>query len=129
LKNYRTLLVIGIIEILIGGVTLLGILISLLLGINTKPLNVLLFVIVSAILSALIGVGVLKFKKIAYQLLLYFSSVVFLSKLLIFLGVIHLSGALETMIPSPAKDSFSICYHGFVIYLLQRQDIKSIFHS
>jgi len=45
-----------------------------------------------------------------------------------FMGVIHLSGALETIVPMPIKDFISIMYHGFVIYYLKKPGIKEIFH-
>jgi len=128
LKHFRTILVIGMIEVCIGGITLLTTLGSLALGINPKTVNVLLFVIVAAIVSTSIGIGILKFKKIAYDLLLYFSSVVIFSKLLIFMDIIQLNGALETAIASHIKDSVSVAYHAYVIYYLKKAEIKRVFH-
>ena len=128
MKQYRAVLVIGIIEILIGATTLLGVLTSLLIRANPKPLNVLLFVIVAASISTSIGFGVLKFNKTAYRLLYYFSTVVILSKILIFLGVIHLSGALEHFFPAMLKNILSVFYHGYVILFLNRKDIRKIFN-
>ncbi len=128
LKTFRIILFIGIIEILIGGITLLGTGGALLLSSNTKPPNVLFFVVGAASISLSIGVGILKFKKLAYQALLYFASVVLLSKILIFLGIIHLNGALETTLPPSMKNGISIIYHAFVIYYLSQKDIKKIFH-
>jgi len=74
MKNYRAVLVIGLIEIFIGGVTLIGTLGALVLSLNTKTANVLLFVLITGIMSTLLGVGILKFKKFAYQFLLYYLS-------------------------------------------------------
>jgi xanthine/uracil permease len=128
LKSFRVILFIGIIEIMIGGGTHLGTGWAVLLGSNAKPNNVLFFVITAALTSFSIGVGILRFKKLAYRALLYFASVVLLSKLLIFLGIIHLNGAMETTVPSPIKNGISILYHGFVIYYLRQKDIKKIFH-
>ena len=128
LKTFRVILFIGIIEILIGGATLLGTAGAVLLGSNTKPNNVLFFVITAAFTSVSIGVGILRFKKLAYRALLFFASVVLLSKLLIFLGIVQLNGALETTVPSPVKNGISMIYHGFVIYYLRQKDIKKVFH-
>jgi hypothetical protein len=108
--------------------TLAGTLGSLLLGINTKPLHVLFFVIVAGLISFTIGVGILRFKRSAYRALLYFASVVFLSKILILMGIIHLDGAMETVVPSFLKNSASLVYHGYVIYYLQKRRIRKIFH-
>ena len=128
MKHFRTILIIGIIEILIGGTTLIGTFGSLLLSSNTKPFNVLFFVITAATVSTLIGVGILKFKKIAYQLLLYFSSVVILSKILIFMDVLQLSGELQTIVPSVLTNTISIIYHATVIAYLKKDAIMKIFH-
>lgn len=129
MKNYRAVLVIGLIEIFIGGVTLIGTLGALVLSLNTKTANVLLFVLITGIMSTLLGVGILKFKKFAYQFLLYFSSVIILTKLLIFADIMHLNGELTTFIPSTIKNSISIVYHGLVVYYLSKPGIKDLFHA
>jgi len=128
MKIYRSILVIGGIEIFIGSVTLTSTFISLMLNINTKTPNVLFFVIVSALLSTLIGIGIMQLSKEALWLLLYFSSVVFLSKTLIFMGIIQLNGALSTMIAPQVKNILSMLYHGFVILYLSRKELRTIFH-
>ena len=129
IKNYRFVLFLGCIEILIGLITLFFNFFSLIFGTNTKSPNVLFFVTIAAVSSFSIGVGILKFYKIAWQSLLYFSSVIILTKILILLGVIHLDGELETTVPSPVKTFVSIFYHGFVIYYLLKPDIRNIFHE
>jgi hypothetical protein len=128
LKPFRTILFIGIIEICIGGITLLTTWFSLIFGVNAKTPNVLLFVIVAATVSTSIGIGILKFKKIAYDLLLYFSSVVIFSKLLIFMDIIQLNGVLQTAVPHYANDAISIVYHAYVICCLKQDEIKKVFH-
>ena len=128
LKQFKAILIIGAIEILIGGTTLLGTIATLVFSVNTKPPNVLLFVVCTGMISALIGIGLVRFQKGAYQLLLYFSSIVLLSKALIFLEIIHLSGALETTVPSPIKNIISCVYHAGVIYYLKKENIQAIFH-
>jgi hypothetical protein len=129
MRHYRLLLAIGVIEILIGSVTILFNLVTLGLSQNDKTLNVLGFVLVAGTISTLIGIGLLRFKKIAYQLLLYFSSVIILSKILIFIDVIQLNGALETTLPGPVKNMASIAYHASIIVYLNKPGIKQIFHS
>ena len=129
MKHYRTVLAIGIIEICIGGSALLGNIITSVLSQNNKSFGILCFVITAGIISILLGIGLLKFRKEAYLLLLYFSSVIILSKILIFMGVIHLNGALETALPGAIKNIVSIIYHGFVIAYLNKPGIKQIFHK
>jgi hypothetical protein len=129
MKHYRTVLAIGILEICIGSGTLLSNFVTLVLSVNNKSFSVLCFVLIAGLISTLLGIGLLKFRKGAYQLLLYFSSVIILSKVLMFLGVIQLNGALETTIPGPVKNIVSIIYHGFVIVYLSKPGTKQIFHS
>ena len=128
MKHYRIVLTIGIIEICIGSSTLLGNIITLALSQNNKSFGVFCFVMIAGIISSLLGMGLLKFRKEAYLLLLYFSSVIILSKILIFMDVIHLNGVLETAIPGPIKNIASIIYHGFVIAYLNKPGINRIFH-
>jgi len=127
MTNLRGILVIGIIEILIGGLTLIGTLGSLVLTFNTKTPNVLFFVIITAAASTLIGLGILRFKKEAYRLLLYFSSVILLSKALILLGIIHLNGALTPAGTGDIKEIISFLYHGYLIYYLRKEEVALLF--
>jgi hypothetical protein len=53
MKNYRTILCIGIIEILIGVVTILANIFMLTFSVNTKTPTVLLFVIIAGTTSTL----------------------------------------------------------------------------
>jgi hypothetical protein len=46
--------------------------------------------------------------------------VIILSKALIFLKVVTLSGALETVIPASVKNIVSVIYHGAMIFYLSR---------
>ncbi|MFA5089026.1 MAG: hypothetical protein WC552_08365 [Candidatus Omnitrophota bacterium] len=127
MKHKKIILAIGIVELLIGGVTLLTTLGSLFLSYNQKPLNVLIFVLATSIISSSLGIGIIKSKKIAYQLLLYFSSVVLLNKVLLFAGIIHLNGKLATFLPASLINLTSVLYHLFIIWYLCKKDVRKIF--
>ncbi|MFP4472979.1 MAG: hypothetical protein ACLFPX_03795 [Candidatus Omnitrophota bacterium] len=118
---------IGIIEICIGGVTLLSNYGAMITGVNDKPGNVLFFVLASATVSLLIGIGILRKERSAYRLLLYFSSVVILSKVLILMDIIRLNGALLTAVPNDTRSLISILYHAGVIIYLLRPGVKNAF--
>ena len=121
-------MIIGVIEILIGSVTIFCNSLALLFKINHKSFSVLVFVFAAAALSLLIGIGLLRFKRIAYQFLLYFSSVVLLSKVLILMDVLQLNGDLVcNFLPHGINAWLSIIYHGSVIYYLLKHDVKKIF--
>lgn len=120
---------IAITEILLGGITLFAVTASLALGKSAKPVEVLIFVLATSILSLGLGVGILRKNRASYQLLLFFSAVIVLSKILIFTKIIYLSGALETAIPAGLKNVISIAYHSLVIILLTRQPVRGFFRE
>ena len=128
MRHYRIIIIIAIIEILIGSVTIFYNLLAILLNHNNKSPDILCFVIIAGILSTLIGVGLLKLNKHAYELLIFFSIVVILSKILILMHVFQINGALETTIPGPIKRTASIAYHAFVLYYLRKKEIRDVFH-
>lgn len=127
LKHNWDIILFGIVEILIGGITLTAVLLSLIEGKSTKPLNILLFVLFTASTSLGIGIGIIKRSLVCYRLLLYFSSIIFFSKILIFAKIITVSGAIETTIPAPVKNIVSIIYHGIIIFYFIRNSVREKF--
>lgn len=119
--------IIAFIETLIGTITLFAVVLSLIQGESTKPPGVLVFVLSASVLSVILGLGILRLNLACYHLLLYFSSVIILSKILILAGVITLNGALETTIPSTFKNAISITYHALLIFYFTRQPIQAQF--
>jgi len=117
------------IEIIIGAVTLLTVLSSLIQGHSAKPWEVMLFVLVTAAISSGLGVGILKYNLTSYHLLLYFSSIIVLSKILIFAKIITLSGALETTVPASIKNTVSVLYHSLIIFYFTRQSVREKFKT
>ncbi|HQP91835.1 MAG TPA: hypothetical protein PLU24_04095 [Candidatus Omnitrophota bacterium] len=119
----------GIAEIAIGITTLLSIFFGFLTQGYSKPANVLAFVIISSLISAGLGAGVLLRLKYARKLLIFFSGWVILSKILIFMRIIILCCALETMIPEGLKNYVSILYHLIVIFYFHHPSIKAEFEK
>lgn len=129
MKRRPGILLFALIEILIGAITLSAILLGLARGESAKPPGVLIFVLISCGLSILLGVGIIKYNLRSYYLLLYFSSMIILSKVLIFSGIITLSGAMESSIPSHLKNAVSILYHGALILYFTRKPVRMAFHK
>jgi len=117
----------GITEILIGSITLIAIALSLVQGTSAKPLEVLIFVIVTGIISLSLGVGVLRRSLHSYHMLLFFATVIILSKVLIFAKIMSLTGELEKVVPMHFKNVLSIIYHGLLIYFFSRPEVKKEF--
>ena len=127
MQHTRTTLAIGIAEILIGGLTLMVTICSLIFSFNHKPGNVLLFVLITATMSTLIGIGILTFNRTAINVLIYFSSVIVLTKFLMITDIIYLNHAFETFIPPIIKNLVSLAYHAFLIYYFTKADVRQIF--
>ena len=115
------------IEIFIGSITLIAATLSLIQGKSSKPPEVLIFVLSASILSVILGIGILRHNLTCYHLLLYFSSIIILSKILVFGRIITLSGALETAVPSSLKNMISILYHSLVIFYFTRPNVQKEF--
>ena len=115
------------VEIIIGVVTLAVVSANLLLGNSAKPPEVTVFVLTTAAISAALGFGILGGNLTSYRLLLFFSKTIVLSKILIFAHIISLNGALETTIPSSAKNLISIVYHSLLIFYFTRRPIREVF--
>ena len=119
---------IGVIEILIGLLTLSGLAYSFFFPQVRKPVNILVFVLISSLISASLGFGVIKLKDIARKLLIFFSGWVILTKILILIGILQFTGESIVKIFNPAfKDSLSILYHTAVILFFKSKKTIDIF--
>ena len=117
----------GWIEISVGCATISSVILSLSWGRSTKPPEVLIFVLTTAVISLGLGIGILRRSLHSYHLVLFFSTVIILSKILIFAKIIYLSGALETVIPSPVKNIVSIVYHSSLIFCFMQPGMRKQF--
>ena len=126
-KIPRGILSLAFIEIFIGLFTIIVISFSLILSYNIKPLNIIIFVYATSILSFCLGIGLLRLNRQAYELLLFLAGVVILSKILVFSKIIQLNGALETTISSTLKNTISIVYHSALLWYLRLKNIKLLF--
>jgi len=114
-------------EIFIGVTTLTAVIFGIIQRTSTKPLEVVIFVLATSVLSTSLGFVILKHNSTGYRLLLFFSKAIILSKILIFAKIISLNGALETTIPSSAKNFISIVYHSLLIFYFTRRPVKEVF--
>ena len=127
MKHNRITLAIGITEVLIGGITWLVTISSLAFSFNHKPGNVLAYVLITATMSTLLGIGILKFNRHAVNLLVYFSSVIVLTKLLMITDIIYLNNAFQTFVPPLVNNLVSLAYHAFLIYYFTRSKARHKF--
>ena len=123
----KGLLIISLTEIIIGTTTLAAVFFSVLNATYRKPLPVLLFVVATAVISLSLGIGVLRLRPESRRLLLFFSSVIIINKIMIFLGVLNFPGGLEVVLPDNLKNAASIFYHSLVIYYLTCGRVRNLF--
>src|SRR4030042_2401009 len=102
-------------EIFIGATTFTAVILSLIETKSAKPMEVLIFVLMTGLISSILGLGILRHSSICYRSLIFFSLVVILSKVLIFAKIITLNGALETTVPADLKNIISLIYHSIFI--------------
>jgi len=121
------ILAIAWIELAIGGATLAGVAWASVFSFSEKPLNILVFVSASSVISILLGAGLLRMDNRARRLLMFFSGWVILTKLLAGIGVLEFSGELIKYVSDPLKNAISVIYHAAVIFLLNSETFKREF--
>ena len=84
MKHKWGIIIFAFIEILLGSITLVAVILSLIQGKSTKPLEVLIFVLTTAVISTVLGFGILRCNLTSYHLMLFLSSIIILSKIVIF---------------------------------------------
>ncbi|MBL7068530.1 MAG: hypothetical protein ISS34_01555 [Candidatus Omnitrophica bacterium] len=119
----------GFIELIIGLSTLLFVTLFNFFSIVEKPLEVLVFVTISAVISASIGYGILNLKNWARVLLIFFSGYVIILKGLLYLGIMEFSGEIITTPPPYIKDLISFLYHIFLVIFFTQPNVASRFKT
>lgn len=123
----KTIPIFGFTEIAIGAVTLTAMAWSIAAKTPQKPANVLIFVIISSLISSGLGAGLLLRWHYARKLLIFFAGWVILSKILVFAKIIFLCCELETTITPVFKNIISILYHALLIFCLHQPSVKKEF--
>lgn len=113
---------IGICEISIGIVTMVGVPVVQAVGgmvqIAPKPLNVYVFVLITATTSFILGVGMLARREWARKLLIFFSGYILITKVMKYTGLFVFKGDIVTAVPVWLKDATSFLYHFVLILVL-----------
>lgn len=123
----KTIPFFGFTEIAIGVTALTATVYSAATKTSQKPANILIFVIMSGIISTGLGTGLLLRWHYARKLLIFFAGWVILSKILIFSDIISLCCDLETTFSPALKNMVSILYHALLIFCLHQPSVKKEF--
>jgi len=115
--------IVGAIEVVIGLITLISCFVVQtwnIFGYTPKPFSVYVFVVVSAMISFVLGVGMLSYRDWARIALIFFSGYVVLTKIMIYSKLLVFSGEILTIVPVWSKDVVSVGYHLVLIITLSR---------
>ena len=123
-KTIRIIALIAFVELAIGISTIIGLLTSASLHLSKKPANVFIFVILSAMISTAIGIGLFKCREWARTAIVFFSGYIILTKVLVFAGLMHFNGEIIAFIPTDLKNYISIAYHAFLFIFFSRKSAK-----
>ncbi len=114
-------------EVLIGALTVISSVFFLLAGASQKPLNVLVFVLVTSTLSLLMGLGLYARNDLIRRALIFFSGYIALTKVMMFMGLFSFSGEVLSTFPTGFKNALSAAYHLFVMIFLASPGVRSMF--
>ncbi len=117
----------GFVECVIGFGTIFAVIYSHLMGASEKSVGVVVFVLMAAVVSSGIGVGLLLFREAARQWTIYFSGYIVLEKLMIFLGMLSLNGKVIPDVLGVPVDWVSLVYHLFLLFFLSRRPVRIFF--
>jgi len=120
--------IVAIIELSIGSITILGLTFYPIFFISRKPTSVFIFVLVSSVISTILGYGIIRLREWARHLLVFFSGYVVFTKILLFMRLLEFKGEIITVPPSWLKNDISLIYHILLIVLLENKMVKKEFN-
>ncbi|MDD5438735.1 MAG: hypothetical protein PHS37_00940 [Candidatus Omnitrophica bacterium] len=119
---------ISVIEMSIGGMTIFGLFTAPLMFSISKPSNVFLFVMITALASLALGIGLFGYRAWARTLLIFFSGYIVLTKVLVLLNLLYFTCEFITAIPEGVKNIISISYHTFLVLFLSAKGTAILFY-
>jgi len=117
----------AVIELFIGSITILGLTFYPIFFISKKPASIFIFVLISSVISSILGYGIIRLREWARHLLVFFSGYVVFTKILLFMGLLEFTGEIVTVPPSWLKNGVSLVYHILLIVLLENKMVKKEF--
>ena len=124
-KNSRIVIrAVAIIEILIGLSISLSFIIASLINPPGRPKTVYGFVILTSLISVIIGIGLFKYKNWGRQFLIFFAGYVIFTKFLLFSNLVEFTGNTIKAMSIELKDVLSFLYHIVVLVIFNLKVIK-----
>jgi len=129
MKRSWVIFAFGFIEIAIGVIALAAEFFRLFSEGLPQPFSVRIFVITAAVISLILGVGIIRRNFTAYRYLIVFSGIVVLSKVLAFFRIITISTALGNSLHQPHLNFVSVVYHSCLILYFYRSSMRKEFRK
>lgn len=124
-KNSKIIIkTIATIEILIALTISLSFIITSLITPPGRPPTVYVFVVVTSLISVVIGIGLLKCKSWARRILIFFAGYVVVTKFLLLSNLVHFTGNTIKFMSINLKDILSFIYHCSILVIFNLKDIK-----
>ncbi len=115
---------VAIIEILIGLSISLGFIIASLITPPGRPKTVYGFVVLTSLISVIIGIGLFKYKNWGRQFLIFFAGYVIFTKFLLFSNLVEFTGNTIKVMSIEFKDVLSFIYHIAILIIFNLRVIK-----
>lgn len=115
---------IAIIEILIGLAISLSFIIASLITPPGRPKTVYGFVVLTSLISVVIGIGLFKYKNWGRQFLIFFAGYVIFTKFLLTSNLLEFSGNTIEVVSIKSKDVISFIYHVAILIVFNLKGIK-----
>ena len=112
------------IEILIGLSISLNFLIPALTNSREIPRALYAFVIITSLISVIIGIGLFRHSKWARKVLIFFAGYVLFSKLLLASGLVIFTGNTIDFMSVHSKDILSFAYHLAILIVFNLKSVK-----
>jgi len=119
-----TIRVIAIIEILIGLYISLSFIIASLINPPGRPKTVYGFVVLTSLISVIIGIGLFRYKNWGRQFLIFFAGYVIFTKFLLLSNLVEFTGNTIKFMSINLKDVFSFIYHCIILIIFNLKIIK-----
>jgi hypothetical protein len=126
-KNSKIIIrVVAVIEILIGLSISLSFIIASLISPPGRPKTVYGFVVITSLISVIIGVGLFKYKNWGRQFLIFFAGYIIFTKFLLFSNLVEFTGNTIKFMAINLKDVLSFIYHCSILIIFNLKDIKKL---
>ena len=126
-KNSKIIIrVVAVIEILIGLSISLSFIITSLINPPGRPKTVYGFVVITSLISVIIGVGLFKYKNWGRQFLIFFAGYIIFTKFLLFSNLVEFTGNTIKFMAINLKDFLSFVYHCGILIIFNQKDIKKL---